>query len=438
MSLDSIVKVTITSKTRGVTRKGFGVPLIAGFHTKFGERVRSYNGLTALEADGFVATDPIHRAATALLGASNKVPLFKVGRLALAWDQLGRLTPTKTDEGLVVSAKVTNPTGTAVVISHTNGAAETVAAIVTDLQTQLTALAGITATDDVTHVSYAADVSGERWYFDELLGGLELLGETADPGIATDLGAIYSEDIEWYGLLLDLDHELIANEAATFIEARELIYGASISDTQVRDSAVTTDIMSDFKAAQVFRSYAIYSGDDSGFAAARWMGELFPLDPGSATWAFKTLSGIVADKLAADGSDVNIEAKNGNHYQIVNGRGVTLQGVMGSGEFIDVTRGRDWLKARMQERVFDLLSSAKKVPFTDAGVDLIRNAVEAQLQEGISAGFLAATPVPVVTVPLVADVSSTDKANRLLPDVEFSATIAGAIHAVEIDGVISV
>jgi hypothetical protein len=40
--------------------------------------------------------------------------------------------------------------------------------------------------------------------------------------------------------------------------------------------------------------------------------------------------------------------------------------------------------------------------------------------------------------PKVKDVSSADRANRVLPDVTFSATLAGAIHAVEILGTISV
>jgi len=41
-----------------------------------------------------------------------------------------------------------------------------------------------------------------------------------------------------------------------------------------------------------------------------------------------------------------------------------------------------------------------------------------------------------ITVPAVADVDPNDKANRLLPDVEFEATLAGAVHKVKIHGVV--
>ena len=51
-------------------------------------------------------------------------------------------------------------------------------------------------------------------------------------------------------------------------------------------------------------------------------------------------------------------------------------------------------------------------------------------------GFLTNDPEPTVTAPLVQDVSAIDKSNRLLPDVKFAATTAGAIQSVEIRGTI--
>ena len=42
-----------------------------------------------------------------------------------------------------------------------------------------------------------------------------------------------------------------------------------------------------------------------------------------------------------------------------------------------------------------------------------------------------------VLVPKVADVSTADKANRILPDVEFNGDLAGAIHKITISGVVS-
>ena len=53
-------------------------------------------------------------------------------------------------------------------------------------------------------------------------------------------------------------------------------------------------------------------------------------------------------------------------------------------------------------------------------------------------GVLAADPVPIVQAPLVADIDPADKAARILPDITFQATLAGAIHKLVITGVLSV
>ena len=106
--------------------------------------------------------------------------------------------------------------------------------------------------------------------------------------------------------------------------------------------------------------------------------------------------------------------------------------------FIDITRSVDFLRARLQEFIYAQLANLDKIPFTDEGVAVIEAEVRAVLQLGIGQGILAANPEPVITVPRVADVSFSDKASRLLPDVEFEATLAGAIHSVQIEGVVSV
>jgi hypothetical protein len=85
-----------------------------------------------------------------------------------------------------------------------------------------------------------------------------------------------------------------------------------------------------------------------------------------------------------------------------------------------------------------MLAGLDKVPYTDAGVALIQAQVIASLQSAVAKGILTSDPAPVVTVPKVANVSPSDKAARILPDVKFSATLAGAIHKVNITGVVSV
>ena len=133
-----------------------------------------------------------------------------------------------------------------------------------------------------------------------------------------------------------------------------------------------------------------------------------------------------------------LDGKNINHYTLTAGVAITRQGKTAGGEWIDVMRFVDWLKARMQERIYQQLVNLLKIPYTDQGVAIIENLVRAQLQEGIRVGGLAKDPEFTVTVPKVIDVSQTDRANRLLPDVKFNATLAGAIHKININGVVTV
>jgi hypothetical protein len=134
---------------------------------------------------------------------------------------------------------------------------------------------------------------------------------------------------------------------------------------------------------------------------------------------------------------LNARNKDANTYEAIAGVNITREGTMASGEFIDVIRGVDWLHARLQERIYSRLVNLDKIPFTDAGIAIIEAEVRAQLQTGIDNGFLTANPAPTVTVPLAADVSANDKASRLLPDIEFTAYLAGAVHKVQIDGVVT-
>ncbi len=84
------------------------------------------------------------------------------------------------------------------------------------------------------------------------------------------------------------------------------------------------------------------------------------------------------------------------------------------------------------------LVNNNKVPYTDTGIAMIEAEVRRALDLGVTNNFLAADPEYTVEVPRAAAVPPNDKANRILRNVSFQATLAGAIHFVEIRGVVSV
>jgi hypothetical protein len=330
---------------------------------------------------------------------------------------------------------VISPDGTSTVATHTNGPAETVAAIVTSLQGQLTAIAGLTAADNVTEVSCAADTPGDLFDYQQLTGGLEVLDVTLDPGIATDLAAIRLEDPDWYGLVLDSNSEAEVLATAAWAEAQTVLFGANSADAGVLYSVVTTDVASDLQTSAFARTFIIWSGSVLSYAAAAWLGKQLPTDPGSTTWKFKTLAGVAVDNLNANQVSA-ADAKDCNHYTRVAGVNITREGVTSANEFIDITRYIDFLTARLQENIFALLVNQPKLPYTDASVDLILGEIRAQLRRGIPLAIVEGSIV--TSAPAVEDISSQDRANRLLPDVTFQARLAGAIHNIVINGVLTV
>jgi hypothetical protein len=434
--LDSIVSVTITAETLTPDQANFGIPLIAAFFptTIFAERVRTYTKTSEMVADGFGANDPVVRAAARLI-QNPKVKEFKIGRRATNAVQSIRLTPDNTTEGFVVTVSVVTFDGITTVVSRTNGAAETPTTIATALQTLLDAIAGVTAVDNTGSVQVTATTPVQRTDY-RALAGLAVLDMTPDPGIVADLTAIRLEDPDFYGVALDSNSKAEVAAAAGWAEAEVLIFIATSADEEVLDDTAG-NIAETLEVADYNRTALIWNRAVLSFAGAAWLGKQFPTDPGSSTWKFKALSGISRDTLTATQVS-NLQSNDANFYVARAGLNITCDGTMASGRFIDITRLIDAVTDEMQVAIFTLLVNQPKLPYTNASVGLVKAEVR-----GVLRGFQASDGIDpetdiVVQAPLVQDISAADRGNRLLPDVEFSARIAGAIHSVTIEGVLSI
>jgi hypothetical protein len=191
--------------------------------------------------------------------------------------------------------------------------------------------------------------------------------------------------------------------------------------------------------ANYTRTYGIYHRKFGGteWLATGWMGGRLTAQPGSETWAFKSVNGVSIDRLSS-GQESALAAKNFNHYTRTAGVNMTFDGKSGAGRYGDVVRFIDWVFSEIQLGVVNLLVNNKKVPYTNPGAAAIQSVVAGVLQRGIAAGGLTDDPAPVVTVPRVQSVPAATRAQRILPDVSFAATLAGAVHGTVIRGVVSV
>lgn len=427
--LDEIVNVTITRETTAVSRAGFGTMLIAGPSAVFTDRTQIFTSAASMLTAGFEATDPEYLAAAAAFSQNPNVTQIKIGRFQV--DQLGFSIDT------VVDSTDYTVTINGTEFTYNSGVGATNLSIAAGLEAAINlGSEPVTATDDLDGtITLDADVAGTAFSF--LIAGSNMGYEkpfTAADTVANDLAAIKAADNDWYALVLTSRTQADVEAAALFIESEEKIFITASSDANIYDSGSTTDIAAVLKTAAYDQTAVIFSGTPTQYADAAWLGKQLTTDPGSSTWAFKTLSTISADSLTPTQS-TNIRNKKANTYESIGGVNITREGQMASGEYIDVIRGVHWLKARLQENVYSRIANLPKIPFTDGGIAIVESEIRSVLQEAIANGLL--TEGYSISVPLAANVSATDKANRLLPDITFEATLAGAVHSVTINGVVS-
>jgi len=78
--ISEIASVSISSTPSGVTRQGFGLPMILSAHYKWPERARSYSSVASMTSADFDANDPEVLMATALFSQTRKPSGVVIGR----------------------------------------------------------------------------------------------------------------------------------------------------------------------------------------------------------------------------------------------------------------------------------------------------------------------------------------------------------------------
>jgi hypothetical protein len=431
-----VASVTISVSGAGPSRAGFGEPLIAAKVVPF-NGVREYSTLTGMVTDGFTVTNPAYLIAQQLASQQPSVTAWKVSKRSLAFTQTLHLTCLSVSalDTYVISLRLPGATYQTVTVASTGTPNTDVATI----NTAVTALgiAGLTATHATATLTLAMTAGLLLDVKPGLASLITFADVTADPGVATDLAAILTIDANWYGLLLDSQSPAEITAAAAWAESNGKLFIYNTSDSACLDPASTGDVMYTEKALSHTRSAGLFSYTTLlSWSGAAWMGKLFPTDAGSENWAFKTLSGVPVDTMT-DTQIHAVENKNGSVYTTLMGANITQFGKTPGGEWIDVTRGIDAFTNDLQVGIVAMQTNAKKIPFTDLGGDMIRSVIQASITRFTDRGFLSQTPSPQIVIPLVANISSIDRAARNFTGVSFSAQVAGAVDKVTIQGVLT-
>lgn len=310
-----------------------------------------------------------------------------------------------------------------------------------------------TPTDNTTNLSIAASVAGAWYAYQDGTRNLGLRDATAQPAttLAVDLAAMRAEDPDWYALnVADAQSAAQITAIATYAEALEIVHLPDTFDSACEDN-VDTDIISTNRNAARLRTFPVYSRVNPGrFPACALAGAVLGIDPGRWTAAYKTLSGVSPDTLSPDavtriiGSTSSpVSGKGGVIYSsvrpdgVATGQNVTLGGLGGGAEWLDIVQGIDFTQALIQERTWNILLNATKLGFTAEGIDQLEGATRGALETVSRApyGVLVESSISIERVE-VGDVATADKQNRYYDGIRWDAIVQGAIHTFRVRGTV--
>jgi hypothetical protein len=154
-----------------------------------------------------------------------------------------------------------------------------------------------------------------------------------------------------------------------------------------------------------------------------------PLNKGSA--AVQAITGFVPG--------VGVDPSQGhaaNTYVDIGGLPMVVEGTVGSRAFIDEIHASDWIVARSREGLLSALTTNPRIPYTNAGVGVLINALRTVMNRAVAAGIVAADfgdegdilPEFTITADRVDNIPVSQRRNRVAPGLRVDFRYAGAFH----------
>ena len=428
-----------------------GTPTRGELCTGLAAAINALGDVDAIVATGASATGSQVLSGSALDGVSgaNALPLARKLTLTLSshadWDATTATIAGYDSLGNAISESLSIPNGGNATLTTTRRFRRVLSvSIPAQSGTGGTFTVGVAApvTADGTSATkvVCTSAAGELHSFESLHTSLTLTTTTTDPGVSAELDACASASSTWYAINLDSQGSAEVLAAAAWAEAQKRLLLVDVSDAGVADGSATSDVAYSLKALAYTRTLSVFSsviGGPTYRRAAAIGGKELPKAPGSSVVAFKTLAGQAVDDLSSAQREA-LAVKNVATYITVGGVNIVVDGKTASGEWFDVVRDLDALTAWIKESVFGGFIADDKIPFTDDGISRVVGLIRAPLQRGVGAGILAASPAPQVFAPRASAVSTADKRARALTGITFTATLAGAVQAVQIKGRVTV
>ncbi|TBZ81419.1 MULTISPECIES: DUF3383 family protein [Rhizobium] len=272
--------------------------------------------------------------------------------------------------------------------------------------------------------------------------------------LQTELNTLYDADQDWYFITVDtsLRDQAYTDGLITWTEAKNKLAIIDSNAAATQSPSDTTSIAARNKG-EFERTGIFYHTNAAMYAAsalAGWMSTRNFDDANSAyTAKFKNLKGIEAVNLgsaaiaAITGFTPGVGQSEtvghmANTYIDIGSRNFVVEGsTLTANVFLDEIHTTDWIIARTEEEALGILLNNARVPFTDAGMQMIASAARTVMQQATRAGLIAQdldpetgdyAPAVEITVPSVFDVPESQRKARIAPAIAVRFRYAGAVH----------
>ncbi|MBX4889772.1 DUF3383 family protein [Rhizobium bangladeshense] len=286
------------------------------------------------------------------------------------------------------------------------------------------------------------------------IGFVAVDGTPTSAELQTELNTLYDADQDWYFITVDttLRDQAYTDGLLQWVEAKNKLAIVDSNAAATQNPADTTSIAArnkgEFERTGVF--YHTNAAMFSAAALAGWMSTRNFDDANTAyTAKFKNLKGIEAVNLgsaaisAITGFTPGVGQSESvghmaNTYIDIGSRNFVVEGsTLTANVFLDEIHTTDWIIARTEEEALGILLNNARVPFTDAGMQMIASAARTVMQQATRAGLIAQdldpetgdyAPAVEITVPSVFDVPESQRKARIAPAITVRFRYAGAVH----------
>lgn len=459
--MSAIINLSVGIQSAATPRTSFGIPLILDFENAQvsgagAPVIGTYSSLAEMVADGWKTYHSAYKLAAALCAQQPRPAVFKVAGMAtgVAADDLDDIVAEDSDWWMILAT--TRTAAQIKAIASWVEAASSRCAYLGCTNDAAAKAAGVSVLSELfsagrmrTAMVYQAPTVQEvRLYFDKLLvdaavGPPATNANTFDCKVNDTSIAQQTFAVSHNNTLTAIAAALAGTAAvatATVHASADAPLGANNDYIKLTAASALVDMLiSDIVVAQGSQQASVrieeYTPSSIPVDAA-WCGKVLPHDPGSATWAHKTLSGPAADTLTTAQRGY-IQVQRGNWYSTELGFAITFPGTCskesspGTPYYIDQVQLADAIESELQTGLMDILNRSKKIPYTDQGVAMLLAEFKKVEDKYVASGALVKKSFDdSYTIPSVASQAAGDVSSRIFRGLQASWQTSGGIHVV--------